>query len=71
MKFELFELSRFIPLLNAIFGAGLGATFYTLLKTQPYLADRSFDPKYNAAYINRFITGVIAGLILATALSSL
>jgi hypothetical protein len=57
-----------IPTLNAAFGAGLGAAFYILLSTQPYLANRSFDPKYNAIYAARFITGLIAGIILATAL---
>jgi len=53
---------------NAFAGAALGASFYVLLKTQPYLVSRSFDPKYNAVYISRFITGVIAGVILATAI---
>jgi hypothetical protein len=57
-----------LPSLNAFFGAGLGAAFYILLSTQPYLANRSFDPKYNAIYTARFITGVIAGVILAIAL---
>jgi len=55
--------------INALTGAALGASFYVLLKTQPYLVNRSFDPKYNAAYISRFITGVIAGVILATAIA--
>jgi outer membrane lipoprotein SlyB len=54
--------------LNAFWGAGLGASFYILLRTQPYLRDRSYDPRYNAVYISRFITGVIAGVILATAI---
>jgi len=62
------EIPSFIPPLNAFFGAGLGAAFYTLLKTQPYLANRSFDPKYNGAYVSRFITGLISGVILATTL---
>ena len=53
--------------LNAFFGAVLGASFYVLVKTQPYLANRSYDPKYNASYISRFFTGVIGGLILAIA----
>jgi hypothetical protein len=53
---------------NAIMGAALGASFYVLLKTQPFLVTRSFDPKYNAAYISRFITGVIGGVILAIAI---
>ena len=53
---------------NAFFGAMLGASFYVLVKTQPYLANRSYDPKYNASYISRFFTGVIGGLILSIAL---
>jgi hypothetical protein len=53
---------------NAFWGAGLGASFYILLRTQPYLRDRAYDPRYNAVYISRFITGVIAGVILATAI---
>ena len=53
---------------NAFTGAGLGASFYVLIKTQPYLLKRSFDPRYNASYISRFITGVIGGVILATAI---
>ena len=54
--------------LNAFFGAVLGASFYVLVKTQPYLATRSYDPKFNASYISRFFTGVIGGLILSIAL---
>ena len=49
-------------------GAGLGASFYVLMRSQPYLANRSYDPKYNAVYVTRFITGVIAGVILSVAL---
>ncbi len=62
------DISFWLTPLNILFGAGLGAAFYILLNTQPYLSTRSFDPKYNAIYVARFITGVIAGLILATAL---
>jgi hypothetical protein len=57
-----------LPTVNAFFGAGLGASFYILLNTQSYLVSRSFDPKYNAVYVARFITGLVAGVILATAL---
>src|SRR5436190_18888455 len=52
-------------LLNWLFGAGLGASFYVLTKTQPYLVERSFDPKYNNAYLSRFVIGIVAGVILA------
>ena len=60
--------TELLPTLNAFAGASLGASFYVLLRTQPYLANRTFDPKYNAVYATRFITGVIAGVILATAI---
>jgi hypothetical protein len=53
---------------NVVFGASLGASFYILVKTKPYLVNRSYDPKFNASYISRFITGVIGGVILAIAL---
>src|SRR5438067_4171591 len=46
-------------------GAGLGACFYILMKLQPYLENRSFDPKYNSAYLTRFVVGMVAGVILA------
>jgi hypothetical protein len=57
-----------LPTFNAFFGAALGASFYILLNTQSYLVTRSFDPKYNSVYAARFITGVVAGVILANAL---
>jgi hypothetical protein len=53
---------------NSLFGAGLGAAFYILMKTQKYLVDRSFDPKYNNAYLMRFVTGIVAGFILSNIL---
>ena len=62
------DIDQLLPALNAFAGAALGASFYVLLKTQPYLLNRSYDPKYNASYISRFITGVIGGVILSVAL---
>lgn len=61
-------LKALLPSVNAAFGAGLGAAFYILLSTQPYLTNRSFDPKFNAIYACRFITGLIGGIILSIAL---
>ena len=67
--FEQWKAIDFVlPTLNAFFGAALGASFYILLNTQSYLVTRSFDPKYNSVYAARFITGVVAGVILANAL---
>jgi len=62
------DINFWLVPLNALFGAGLGASFYILLNTQSYLSTRSFDPKYNGIYVARFITGLIAGIILSTAL---
>ena len=53
------------PRLAPLAGAGLGACFYILIKLQPYLENRSFDPKYAASYVTRFVIGVVAGVILA------
>jgi hypothetical protein len=53
------------PFSNWVCGAGLGASFYVLTKAQPYLQNRSYDPKYNNTYICRFVIGVVAGVILA------
>jgi hypothetical protein len=57
--------------INVFAGACLGGSFYVLIKTKPFLSNRSYDPKYNASYISRFITGVIAGVILAYGLPGL
>lgn len=64
------DLGRsFWPGLNIASGATLGAAFYVLLRTQPYLLNRSYDPKYNSAYLCRFVTGLTAGVILASGVS--
>ncbi len=55
-----------LSMLNALCGAGLGATFYILLNTREHLVTRSYDPKYNSVYFVRLITGLIGGVILAT-----
>ena len=65
---ELDKSVSFWTSVNAFFGAMLGASFYVLVKTQPYLANRSYDPKFNASYISRFFTGVTGGMILSIAL---
>jgi hypothetical protein len=70
---QIFATSNILPCLSgdcceslqAVFGAGLGAAFYILVRTYKYLADRSFDPKYTSAYLCRLATGILAGFILA------
>lgn len=50
---------------SIIVGACIGSFFYLLMRLQPYLQDRTFDPKYNSAYLTRLVTGIVAGVILA------
>jgi hypothetical protein len=47
-----------------LFCAGLGASFATLFQAHRYIAETTYDPKYDASYGARLILGVIAGLIL-------
>ena len=49
--------------------AGLGAVFYVLFTAHNYVKDRTFDPRYNAVYVIRFVLGVLAGIILAIVIS--
>ncbi len=51
--------------LNWCFAAALGAVFYVLFTAHGYVKDRTFDPRYNAVYLIRFVLGVLSGLILA------
>jgi hypothetical protein len=57
-----------VRVVNTVAAASLGASFYVLRKTEPFLINRSFDPKFNGVYILRFITGIVGGIILAAAI---
>jgi hypothetical protein len=46
--------------------AGLGASFTALFRASRYIANCTFDPKYESSYWVRFTLGIIAGMILAT-----
>jgi hypothetical protein len=59
-----------IEKLNWCFAAGLGAVFYVLFTAHKYVKDRTFDPRYNAVYLIRFVLGVLSGLILAIVLGT-
>jgi hypothetical protein len=50
--------------------AGLGASFAALFHAHRYIANSSYDPKYDASYCARLILGVIAGLFLSELLPS-
>jgi hypothetical protein len=45
--------------------ASLGAVFYVLFTAHSYVKDRTFDLRYNAVYVIRYVLGVLAGIILA------
>ena len=51
-------------ILNAVFGAGLGAAFYVLMTANKFLTEGIFDPKYNSTYFTRLVCGIISGSIL-------
>lgn len=56
-----------ILFLNQIFilsCAGLGASFSALFLANRYIANATYDPRYDSTYWSRIILGVIAGMIL-------
>ncbi|MFQ6027207.1 MAG: hypothetical protein ACE5Q6_06925 [Dehalococcoidia bacterium] len=55
-------------LLNLLFllaAAGLGACFAGLFQANRYIANSTFDPKYESSYWIRIVLGLMAGIILA------
>lgn len=66
---DLLKTSGIPLLLNELFfmsAAGLGATFSGLYLANTYVANGTYDPKYEASYWIRMALGIIAGLILAS-----
>jgi hypothetical protein len=47
-----------------LFCAGLGASFSALFMAHRYVANATYDPKFDASYGARMILGLMAGLIL-------
>jgi hypothetical protein len=65
---NIFESHGFTLLINLSFlmtAAGLGACFAALFLANRYIAQGTFDPKYESSYWIRFILGLMAGLILS------
>lgn len=65
---NIFSGSPTVEKANWCFAAALGAVFYVLFTAHGYVKDRTFDPRYNAVYLIRFVLGVLSGLILAIVL---
>ena len=51
--------------LHFLAAAGLGASFFSLYKANRFVAQSTFDPRFESTYWVRFGMGVIAGAILA------
>jgi hypothetical protein len=45
--------------------AGMGATFHALFTAHSYIADGSYDPRYESSYWTRIGLGVIAGMVIS------
>lgn len=58
-----------IPLLlNELFflmSAAIGAAFFALFQANKFIAEGTFDPKYESSYWIRFVLGMLAGFMLA------
>ena len=64
---SIFENQGIDLLLNLLFlmtAAGLGACFAALFQANRYIAEGTFDPKYESSYWIRFVLGLMAGLML-------
>jgi hypothetical protein len=57
-------LSLFVNELFFLTAGGLGAAFSALFTAYRYIADGTYDPKYESTYWLRFILGLMAGLLL-------
>ncbi len=63
--FEMDGLPLFLNLFFLMTAAGLGACFSALFQANRYIADGTFDPKFESSYWIRFVLGLMAGMMLA------
>jgi hypothetical protein len=64
---DIFRSSGIPLLFNELFyiaAGGLGAAFYALFTAYRYIAEGTYDTKYESSYWIRFILGLIAGVLL-------
>ncbi len=64
---DIFSSSGLDLLVNELFllsAAGVGAAFTALFRANRYIANGTYDPKYESSYWVRFILGLIAGIVL-------
>jgi hypothetical protein len=64
---DIFTSSGVELLINELFllsAAAVGAAFTALFRANRYVANGTYDPKYESSYWVRFILGLIAGIVL-------
>jgi uncharacterized membrane protein YeaQ/YmgE (transglycosylase-associated protein family) len=70
---DIFTTAGTSLLINELFllaAAGMGATFAALSRANRYIANRTFDPAYEASYWMNVVLGLIAGMVLASLLTA-
>ena len=66
---DIFTSTGLDVLANELFflaAGGIGAAFSALFTAYRYIAEGTYDPKYESSYWVRFILGLIAGVLLAS-----
>lgn len=66
---DIFASSGLKLAVNELFllsAAGIGATFAALFKANRYIANGTYESKYESSYWVRFVLGLLAGIVLAS-----
>ncbi|RQP21906.1 hypothetical protein [Piscinibacter terrae] len=58
-------LSQIVVMVFLLSAAGIGGTFQALFTAQRYVADATYDPRYDGSYWSRIALGLVAGLLLS------
>jgi hypothetical protein len=57
--------SQIVVMVFLLSAAGIGGTFQALFTAQRYVADATYDPRYDGSYWSRIALGLVAGLLLS------
>lgn len=66
---DIFNSSGLRLAVNELFllsAAGIGASFAALFRANRYIAEGTYDAKYESSYWIRFVLGLLAGIVLAS-----
>jgi hypothetical protein len=66
---DIFSSSGIRLAVNEVFllsAAGIGAAFAALFQANRYIAQGTYEPKYESSYWIRFVLGLLAGIVLAS-----